>query len=123
MVKVCMVKLTKRKQYKWYEQQELRELHEKQQQQKLEGLQELHKQQEQQESKKRPEFQEPLGSGDVKLIGACCLYLSFGRLPMFLLVVTAGSLCLALYFLVRYKDKTFPFAPAIVLGSLVAFMT
>ncbi len=107
VVKACMVASAKRKQHKQHKQYEQC------------GWQEL---QELQETQKQREQQEPLGSGDTKLIGVCCLYLSFVQLPIFLLVVTAGSLCLALYFLVRYKDKTFPLAPTIVFACLVAFM-
>ena len=65
---------------------------------------------------------EALGRGDVKLIGASCLFLSLGQLPIFLVIVTLSSLVVMTYFLLRFRDKTFPFAPCIVLATLVAFM-
>ena len=65
---------------------------------------------------------EALGRGDVKLIGASCLFLSLGQLPIFLVIVTLSSLVVMAYFLLRFRDKTFPFAPCIVLATLVAFM-
>ena len=65
---------------------------------------------------------EALGRGDVKLIGASCLFLSLGQLPIFLVIMTFSSLVVMAYFLLRFRDKTFPFAPCIVLATLVAFM-
>ena len=65
---------------------------------------------------------EALGGGDVKLIGASCLFLSLGQLPIFLAIMTFSSLVVMAYFLLRFRDKTFPFAPCIVLATLVAFM-
>lgn len=65
---------------------------------------------------------EALGRGDVKLIGASCLFLSLGQLPIFLVIVTLSSLVVMAYFLLRFRDKTFPFAPCIVLATLVTFM-
>ena len=65
---------------------------------------------------------EALGRGDVKLIGASCLFLSLGQLPIFLAIMTFSSLVVMAYFLLRFRDKTFPFAPCIVLATLVAFM-
>ena len=65
---------------------------------------------------------EALGRGDVKLIGASCLFLSLGQLPIFLVIVTFSSLVVMAYFLLRFRDKTFPFAPCIVLATLVTFM-
>ena len=65
---------------------------------------------------------EALGRGDVKLIGASCLFLSLGQLPIFLAIMTFSSLVVMAYFLLRFRDKTFPFAPCIVLATLVTFM-
>ncbi len=65
---------------------------------------------------------EALGRGDVKLIGASCLFLSLGQLPIFLVIMTLSSLVVMAYFLLRFRDKTFPFAPCIVLATLVTFM-
>lgn len=63
-----------------------------------------------------------LGSGDIKLIGVCCLYLSTVQLALFLLVTTLMALLMTLYFLFRHNDTTFPCAPAIVSGCLIAFV-
>ncbi len=81
------------------------------------------KQQRQQYQGQQQQFlPEPLGSGDVKLIGVCCLYLLPTQLAAFFMVMMMGALALAFYFMVRHHDKTFPFAPAIVVGCLVAFV-
>lgn len=65
---------------------------------------------------------EPLGAGDVKLVGVCCLYLSPLQLPVFVLLMTVAALVLAGYFFILHKETAFPFAPAIILGCLVAFI-
>ena len=65
---------------------------------------------------------EPLGAGDVKLVGACCLYLSPLQLPVFVLLMSVAALVLAGYFFILHKETAFPFAPAIILGCLVAFV-
>lgn len=65
---------------------------------------------------------EPLGAGDIKLVGVCCLYLSPLQLPVFVLLMTVAALVLAGYFFILHKETAFPFAPAIILGCLVAFI-
>lgn len=65
---------------------------------------------------------EPLGAGDVKLVGVCCLYLSPLQLPVFVLLMSAAALVLAGYFFILHKETAFPFAPAIILGCLAAFI-
>lgn len=65
---------------------------------------------------------EPLGAGDVKLVGVCCLYLSPLQLSVFVLLMTVAALVLAGYFFILHKETAFPFAPAIILACLVAFI-
>ncbi len=79
-------------------------------------------QRQQHQGQQQQSLPEPLGSGDVKLIGVCCLYLLPTQLAAFFIVMMMGALALAFYFMVRHHDKTFPFAPAIVAGCLVAFV-
>lgn len=57
-----------------------------------------------------------LGMGDVKLVGAGCLFLGFEQaLIAFAIASCAGILC-AFYQYVVHRDKTFPFGPALCLG-------
>lgn len=63
-----------------------------------------------------------LGSGDVLLVGVCCLYLIPVQMEVFFLVIALGGIVLAgLTYLAR-RETTFPFAPVIVLGCMIAFL-
>ncbi|WP_251197470.1 prepilin peptidase [Anaerotardibacter muris] len=60
-----------------------------------------------------------LGLGDVKLIAACCLFLSFDQALAALFVASFAALILAAYFRICRQDNTFPFGPALSLGFLI----
>lgn len=65
-----------------------------------------------------------LGEGDVLLLAACCLFLSFRNIDAYLLLVVFIGIALSLVWLIAKKDKTFPFAPALVWPCwLVMLMT
>ncbi len=64
---------------------------------------------------------ESLGMGDVKLIGACCLFLDFEGACVMLVGAALLGCLFAVGFLLVKKDSTFPFAPAISLGCCIAW--
>lgn len=55
-----------------------------------------------------------LGRGDVLLLAACCLFIAPSNLEAYLLLVPVFGIALALFWLIARKDKTFPFALALV---------
>jgi leader peptidase (prepilin peptidase)/N-methyltransferase len=59
---------------------------------------------------------ECLGLGDVKLVAAGCLYLSFDQALCALFIAAVAGVALALYFRFAKNSPTFPFAPALCLG-------
>lgn len=63
---------------------------------------------------------ETLGLGDVKLIAAACLFLTFDQALLALFIASTAALVLALYFRIRHQDTTFPFGPALSLGFLIS---
>lgn len=62
---------------------------------------------------------ESLGGGDVKLVAAGYLFLSFDQALVALSVSSVVGVVLALCFLIFKKDKSFPFGPALCLGIMV----
>ena len=55
-----------------------------------------------------------LGRGDVLLLAACCLFLNLQCIDAYLVAMAAFGIVLSLVWLIAKKDKTFPFAPALV---------
>lgn len=55
-----------------------------------------------------------LGKGDVLLLGVCGLFVEVWQFDGYLLLVSVSGAVLALVWLLFKKEKTFPFAPAIV---------
>ena len=66
---------------------------------------------------------ETLGLGDVKLIAAACLFLTFDQALLALFIASIAALVLAAYFRVRHQDNTFPFGPALSLGFVIALFS
>ncbi len=64
-----------------------------------------------------------LGAGDVKLYAACMLWLSPISCFLFLFLSSLFGTVLALAYRLLFKERTFPFAPAIVLAFFVSLMT
>lgn len=56
-----------------------------------------------------------LGKGDILLLATCCLFLSPQNINSYLFLVAIFGMALSLIWLKAKKDKTFPFAPALVL--------
>lgn len=57
-----------------------------------------------------------LGMGDVKLVGAGCLFLDLEQAFIALAIASCMGLALALYQRIIHHDKTFPFGPALCFG-------
>ena len=55
-----------------------------------------------------------LGKGDILLLAACCLFLNLRSVSAYLIFVAGFGIALSLIWLTAKKDKTFPFAPALV---------
>ncbi len=68
------------------------------------------------------EKEEPLGVGDVWLYGVCCLFLSVEQVFLMVLLSALIRGVMALYVKVIKKQRTFPFAPAIVWATFVALV-
>lgn len=68
------------------------------------------------------EKEESLGVGDVWLYGACCLFLSVEQVFLMVLLSALIGGVMALYVKVIKKQRTFPFAPAIVWATFVALV-
>lgn len=65
-----------------------------------------------------------LGKGDIFLLATCCLFLNIWSIDSYLFLVAILGITLSLIWLTAKKDKTFPFAPALVWPCwLVMFMT
>ncbi len=65
-----------------------------------------------------------LGKGDILLLATCCLFLSPQSIDAYLFLVSIFGIVLSLIWLIAKKDKTFPFAPALVWPCwLVMLMT
>ncbi len=65
---------------------------------------------------------QPIGGGDIKLFASCFLYLNLGQLFLMLLATSIAGLITAAVYWQRKHDPTFPFAPAIAIGFLVALV-
>ena len=65
---------------------------------------------------------ESLGLGDVKLYAVCCLFLSFDQAFIMLFLSALIGAAVALYVKVIKKERTFPFAPAIVWSTFVVLV-
>lgn len=61
------------------------------------------------------------GMGDVKLFAASCLFLDVNQVCVMLLVSSLFGVALALVYRFVKDDNTFPFAPAIAAGVMVAY--
>lgn len=61
-----------------------------------------------------------LGSGDVKLYGACCLFLDIQSAIIFVWLSAFTGLGMAIWALAVRKSRTFAFAPAIVIACWLA---
>lgn len=66
--------------------------------------------------------QPTFGMGDVKLLAACCLFLDPAQIMTMILLVCVVGVVLALGFKAFKGDSTFPFAPAIAVGALLAYV-
>ncbi len=55
-----------------------------------------------------------LGGGDVLLLAACCLFVSIADLDLYFGLIALFGSAFALFWLLKKKSKTFPFAPALV---------
>lgn len=65
---------------------------------------------------------QPIGGGDIKLFAACFLYLNLDQLFLMLFATSIAGLITAAVYWLRQHDPTFPFAPAIAIGFLVALV-
>ncbi len=63
---------------------------------------------------------ECVGLGDVKLLGAGCLYLDLEQAMAALAIASVVGIVTALYFRVAREDPTFPFGPALCCGLFTA---
>lgn len=63
---------------------------------------------------------ECVGLGDVKLLGAGCLFLDLGQAMAALAVASVVGIVTALYFRIVHEDPTFPFGPALCCGLFAA---
>lgn len=63
-----------------------------------------------------------LGFGDVKLFGACGLWLGFGLLPVFLIFAGGFGIILGMVWQKITGKKLFPFGPAIILAFYTCFL-
>lgn len=63
---------------------------------------------------------ECVGLGDVKLVGAGCLYLDLEQATAALAIASVVGIVTALYFRVAREDPTFPFGPALCCGLFTA---
>lgn len=70
----------------------------------------------------RMTHKECLGLGDVKLVAAGFLFLTFDQALVALEVACFTGLALALFFRVARKDATFPFGPALCLGIAIGIL-
>lgn len=61
-----------------------------------------------------------LGLGDVKLLGAGCLFLDLEQATAALAIASVVGIVTALYFRVAREDPTFPFGPALCCGLFTA---
>ncbi len=57
---------------------------------------------------------ESVGRGDILLIATCCLFLRWGQLETYLLLVALAGAAMALFWRFARGSETFPFAPALV---------
>ena len=65
-----------------------------------------------------------LGKGDTYLLAVCCLFLNPESVEVYFFLVAIFGIVLSLIWLIAKKDKTFPFAPALVWPCwLVLLMT
>ena len=65
-----------------------------------------------------------LGKGDTYLLAVCCLFLNLESVEVYFFLVAIFGIALSLIWLIAKKDKTFPFAPALVWPCwLVTLMT
>ena len=55
-----------------------------------------------------------LGKGDILLLATCCLFINPQSIGAYLFLVAIFGIALSLVWLITKKDKTFPFAPALV---------
>lgn len=63
---------------------------------------------------------ECVGLGDVKLLGAGCLYLDLVQAMAALAIASVVGIVTALYFRIARGDATFPFGPALCCGLFAA---
>lgn len=63
--------------------------------------------------------EDSLGWGDVKLVAAGCLFLSWEGSFSALFIASVAGLVFALGFRLIAKDRTFPFGPALCLGIAI----
>lgn len=63
---------------------------------------------------------ECVGLGDVKLLGAGCLYLGLEQAMAALAIASVVGIVTALYFRVAREDPTFPFGPALCCALFTA---
>jgi prepilin signal peptidase PulO-like enzyme (type II secretory pathway) len=63
-----------------------------------------------------------VGLGDVKLVGAGCLYLSFDQAISAIGIASMIGILIAIYYRFVHKDRTFPFGPALCCGLFIALV-
>lgn len=70
----------------------------------------------------RKNSDEALGAGDIKLYFVCCLFLDEDATVLFLLLSTCIGVVQGGVYWWYFKERTFPFAPALVWSCYVSFL-